>query len=247
MSDTKREDREKLLDRIRHMQQRTVDNGCTEAEAMTAAALVAKLMDKFGFEQTDLELKLEPVTETSWFSKDKQLGRITYVTNAIAQYCDCKVWMSKRYTNGSLRESIQFFGRESDVAVATYMTHLLHTAMFSAWVDYRPTRPQHVKLTHARRAFELGFCARVSKRLREMKAERNASISPETGKTGQSLVVIKNQVVTEAFAAKHLRLRTRPAMQAKSADAWISGAAAGDKVRINQGVSGTTVKRIGGN
>ena len=45
---------ETILQKIRAMLNRTTANGCTEAEAMTAAAMVAKLMDRYNLSDADV-------------------------------------------------------------------------------------------------------------------------------------------------------------------------------------------------
>lgn len=241
--------REDLLRRIKALQSKTTAAGCTEAEAMAAAALVARLVDRYGFSNADLNAPEKvPVTEDTYLGPDKTLGRIFFLSGTVASYCDCKAWSTVEYHNGKRCEVLKFFGQEADVAMAIYLMHLLRSSMFSCWVDYRPSRPQHIKLTHARRTFEAGWMRRVHERLVQMKAARNGFRDEHSGKTGRDLVLVKNAVVTEAFAkrAAELRMRTstRSGPKARSADVYAAGRAAGDKVQINPGVAGSAVKRL---
>ena len=49
-------ERQAILERMRAIQARTVENGCTEAEAMAAAELLAKLSTKYNLTMTAVEI-----------------------------------------------------------------------------------------------------------------------------------------------------------------------------------------------
>ena len=48
---------DKLKLRIQALRAKTMDNGCTEAEAMMAAAKVAELLDRYDLTLSDVELR----------------------------------------------------------------------------------------------------------------------------------------------------------------------------------------------
>jgi uncharacterized protein DUF2786 len=51
--------------RIRGLMAKTTENGCTEEEAMLAAAKARELMDRYRLTMTDVEIQAEPIiTET---------------------------------------------------------------------------------------------------------------------------------------------------------------------------------------
>lgn len=236
--------REDLLNRLRALKQRTVENGCTEAEALTAATLLAKLIDRYGFDQSDLEMPLEPITEEAYVGRRK-MGQETYVMYGIQAYCDIKVWQQKRYVIGSRTPVTQIvmFGRESDVAVARYLLDLIRTALDSEWKAFRKQRV--FARNNDRTMFERGMCWRISERLTEMKKARNAEFDAKSGKTGQDLVVVKNAVVEEAFAKRGLKLgKARKARATTNWGAVQSGMKAGDRVALNPGVGGKAARQL---
>ncbi len=47
-----------LKTRIQGLRAKTTDNGCTEAEALLAAAKVAELLDRYDVSLTDVEIRL---------------------------------------------------------------------------------------------------------------------------------------------------------------------------------------------
>jgi hypothetical protein len=243
MSDNRKQD---MLSRIRAMRERTQENGCTEEEAMAAALKAAELMDKYGFSEADLSLPKEAITEDTYFGDGKfKLGQLHYTINGIGQFCDCKSW-SQSINNKVV--GLKYFGRESDVAVAVYLTHLCNTALWSAWKDYMPNRDVRSRRSVERRSFQRAMAIRLSQRLIAMKKARSAHIDPESGRAGQELVVLKNAVVDEAYAErlKNLNLRDSrgPSRARLNAGAVAAGLAAGDRVRLSDGIHGDKLKQI---
>jgi len=237
--------REEMLNRLRALKERTVQNGCTEAEAMTAATLLTKLLDKYNFSQSDLEMPLEAISEEAYYSPRKELGQEFYMMHGIQVYCDIKVWQRKEFVPGKrvLQPVIVLFGRESDVLVARYLIDLVRTAMNSEWKRW-DRETVRVKRSSDRRLFERGMCMRISQRLVAMKGARNAEIDTASGKTGQDLVVVKNAVVTEAFAKKGLKLRQVAGKGTSNVNALGHGIQAGDRVALNPGIDGRQARRL---
>lgn len=236
--------RERFLRLIRSMQQRTVSNGFTEAEAMEAAEKVGELMDQYSFTADDInhpEGPQESVSEHTYFDPKRQLLGLTSAATAIAAFCDCKAF-TRQGKNG--KKSLHFFGRETDIQVADYMTHLVANAMGGSWEDFRKTRPTGEKLTHQRRDFERMFCVRISQRLREMKDARNAYVDPASNRSGNQLVVIKNAVVDTAYAKAYPHMRSGRPAKVRGTSAMEAGTAAGNRVQFNSGIRGTEQKRI---
>lgn len=49
--------RNKMIDKVRALLAKTIDNGCTEAEAMSAFEIASRMMDEYEITQDDLKLK----------------------------------------------------------------------------------------------------------------------------------------------------------------------------------------------
>lgn len=98
----------KSFERVRALLAMTTKNGCTEAEAMTAAAMAAKLMEQHDLEAKDVAaLKDERIAQQSWpFASTERARKMhaagIYVAVTIAEFFDCKCW--RNYTE------IIFFG-----------------------------------------------------------------------------------------------------------------------------------------
>jgi Protein of unknown function (DUF2786) len=48
---------DRLKTRIQGLRSKTMDNGCTQAEALLAAAKVAELLDRYNLSLTDVEIR----------------------------------------------------------------------------------------------------------------------------------------------------------------------------------------------
>lgn len=230
-----------ILKKIKALLAKTTAAGCTEGEALVAAAKAAQLMDRHGFDTAHLEER-EEITGETYFFKTKKLGAVSGVCTALGEFCDVKIWSS----SGDEKAKIKIFGRESDVAITTYLLHLLHTSFESAWKEFSSSLVKNGvgrKVVNAqRRGFEVYMANRLAARLREMKAARNATVDTQTGHTGRDLVISKNREVDEAFGKLTLNFR-KPQSRMLSIDARTAFAAraAGDRVNLAAGVTGGSV------
>src|SRR5262245_57916876 len=90
--------RERIIERVRALLAMTVVNGCTEAEAMLAAAKAAKLMEEYDLAVTNVKsFKDERIAQQSKpFAATERSREIhaagIYVAMAVAEFFDCKCW-----------------------------------------------------------------------------------------------------------------------------------------------------------
>jgi alkylhydroperoxidase/carboxymuconolactone decarboxylase family protein YurZ len=244
------ENKTAILRRIRALAAKTVDNGCTEEEAFSAAALLARLVDKYGFSPSDINEPAEKLTEAKIRSTANARAK-EWFAMAVAVYCDCEVLMRRLDTNN--RELV-FFGMETDVLMCEYIMAILDRANetgFKAFLmQEKLNAPYGAKKTpkdiyHDRKAFDAGMANRVNARLKEMKNSRNSTVDESTGQTGGALVIVKNAVVSEAFAEKYkLRHRKSSTKINHRGNAYASGQRQGDSVAINRGVGGSSQLRL---
>ena len=75
-------DIDKLKARIQGLRAKTIENGCTEEEALSAAAKVAELLDTYDLSMTDVELRQEVCERAEFETQKKQSlpldGRATF-------------------------------------------------------------------------------------------------------------------------------------------------------------------------
>jgi Protein of unknown function (DUF2786) len=228
---------DKLKKRIQGLRAKTLDNGCTEAEALLAAAKAAELLDRFDLALTDVELRDAPCERRAYETRRKKRIPLDDCVGAIANFCDCRVWREK---NPAGETRYVFFGLRSDVEVAHFLTDLIDNAVRSELGLYKTSaayrRFRHQERHVANGSFTLGMVASVADKLTAMKAERDAV----NNGTGRDLIVIKASVVEAELAKLDLKLRTAPAAtRMVSQPAYEAGEAAGASLSIRAGIRQT--------
>jgi hypothetical protein len=228
---------DKLKTRIQGLRAKTTDNGCTEGEALSAAAKVAELLDRYDLSLTDVEIREAPCERRAYETHRKKRMPLDDCIGAIANFCDCRVWREK---NPAGEARYVFFGLRSDVEVAHYLTELIDAAVrselgrFKTSPDYRRFRHQERHMANA--SFTLGMVASIAEKLTVMKAGRDQANSG----AGRDLVVLKTAVVDAELNKLDLKLRTvRRATRMVSPTAYDAGGAAGASLAINPAIRQT--------
>jgi hypothetical protein len=230
---------EKVKNRIRALSEKTVENGCTEAEAMSAATMVGRLLDQYALGMDECDIKAERCTERYVPSGGKHRRPIDLCLPAIASYCGCKVWL-----HCGSREYV-FFGLEPDLMLAVYLYSVIDKAMANELEVFRKT-PIYRASQHglvARNSFLRGMARRVALRLRAMQDERAAKMKSDTAPqhpgapaSGHALVLVKNAKVEDEWAALALKLispkKSRPRIRDQAC--FAQGEQAGDRVRLDR-------------
>ena len=221
--------REKIANRIQALLNKTVNNGCSEEEAMTAAEMVGKLMKEYDLSMTEIEFKDENFITHEILTESRIASHIHTLLSAIAYFTDTKVWFTR---NDVIKYS--FFGSEKDTQIADYIYHLISNTIKVEIEKYKKTTAYKASSVNGKTkttSFAVGMVNRLDSRLREMK---------------NNVVVESNDctaIVTEQFAKLNMRLKTSKASRTvNSNDAYNSGQAAGDKVNITSGLGASSKK-----
>jgi len=237
--------RENLLKKIRALMAKTIENGCSEAEAMSALSMAQAMMDAYSVTDEDLaETKAESaIKETMKDMRDPHHIR-QLLCMRIAEFTGTKV-----YTNQPKAQKYQynFVGLPSDVEFAMWLTETL--TMFVQkelknyiWSNDYTSLPPNVK-----RPIIIGFvrgCARrINERLNELMIKSEVAAS----NNANALVVIKNAIIDKKMSEMGLALRQpRQRSSRIHGDAYGAGKAAGDRASFGRPVSGSgSVKMIG--
>jgi len=229
-------DLDKLHARIQGLRAKTIDNGCTEDEALAAAAKVAELLDRYDLSLSDVELRAEPCERLAFETGRKKRIPLDGCVGAVADFCDCKIWREKN-ADGAFR--YVFFGLRADVSVAHYLTDLIDSAVRTGLGQFK-TSPQYLRFAHkdrhlANSSFALGMVASIADKLGAMKAARDDA----NRSTGRDLVLVKSSVVDAELAKLNLQLRTvRTGRRYIQPEAYDAGGAAGAALAINPGIGG---------
>ena len=228
---------DRLKTRIQGLRSKTTDNGCTEAEALLAAAKVAELLDRYDLSLTDIEIRDSECDQRPYETYRKKRIPLDGCVGAIANFCDCRVWREKNQL-GDAR--YVFFGLRSDIEVAHYLAEVIDSAVrfelgcYKMSANYRRFRHQDRHIANS--SFTLGMVASIADKLVAMKRERDAVNSG----TGRDLVLLKTSVVDAELGKLDLKLRTvRRTTRMVAPAAYEACGAAGASLAINPGIRGT--------
>ncbi len=171
--------------RIKALTDKTVANGCTEAEAMSAAEMVGRLLERYALSMDEIEVRSARCVQVEVHLGSRRRRPIDGCVPAIARFCDCKVWLAPaaRPDPDDPYKPIAgiryiFFGFETDTALAAYLFAVIDRAIsheISTFKLYNP-RLRAEKLRRASASFQHGLVARVAARLERMHDEREAAV-----------------------------------------------------------------------
>lgn len=220
----------KIRDRIRRLREMTSARGCTEAEALTAAAKAAERMRDHGLSEADIVL--EEAASASGSGRSPRAGLwpvIAFCTNTAHLIV----------TTPGVGSEVRFIGRDPGPEIALYLRAVCEGAIdravrqFKLDAFYRRRRGLSSKRA-AVAAFTDGMVNRLRWRLREVFAPAlNADALQEA-----------EQALAERFsAAVAVKLPDAPL---RHNEARFQGWKQGDKVTLAHGVNGTADRvRIG--
>ena len=154
---------DRLRARIQGLRAKTTENGCTEGEALSAAAKVAELLDRHDLSLTDVEIRESPCERREYETRRNKRIPLDGCIGAIAAFCDCRVWREKTPAG---EPRFVFFGLRADVEVAYYLTELIDLAVrselgrYKTSADYQRFRHQDRHLANA--SFTLGMVTSIA-------------------------------------------------------------------------------------
>lgn len=236
------DNRKSILAKIRAILSKTVENGCTEGEAMVALAKARAMMDAHDVTDTDLAFDGEEVTREECERNDPDQVRWT-LCSGVAKFCDCRVWGEGK--------KIIFFGLESDSQFASWLLDTLEGFVRRQSLSFLADMGRAVggetdlfgaplngaQREHKRRSFVFGCMHRINERLRQEAQDR---ILKSQRSDGRSLVVVKTAKVDSAFKALSLHFRKARGSRGINADpaAFQRGRQAGNGASFGKPVGG---------
>jgi hypothetical protein len=225
---------DKLKLRIQALRAKTIDNGCTEDEALSAAAKVAELLDRHDLSLTDIDIRKAPCERRTYETYRKKRIPLDDCIGAVANFCDCRVWREKNQAGES---RYVFFGLRADIEVAHYLAELIDAAVRSELGRYKTTSEyrgfRHNVRHLANSSFTMGMVASIADKLTAMKASRDQI----NQSTGRGLVVLKASIIDAEFDKLDLNLRAaRGTGRMVSLTAHEAGGVAGASLAINSAI-----------
>ncbi|GGJ42047.1 DUF2786 domain-containing protein [Neoroseomonas lacus] len=228
---------EKVKGRIRALAARTVDRGCSEAEALAAAQKIGELLEVYGLTMTEVELRQEICIQREVVFTGPRLQALSGIFLSVIDLAETKGWMVGRTT-------FVFYGLEPDVLMAEYLMHIVSGTVDHEEAAYRASAAyQRSRATpqNRLRSFRYGFAERVSKRIEELAAHRRASeeAARTPTSTGTALVLVKEQLIADGFREIGIRLRTSyTSRTVRDGDAYRRGMEAGGRVSLERPLRG---------
>jgi Protein of unknown function (DUF2786) len=241
--------------RIKALAEKTVANGCTEAEALSAAEMVGRLLEQYAVSMDEIEVRASRCVQAEVPLGGQRRRPIDGCVPAIARFCDCKVWLARAARldpdDGPLVwpppvSRYIFFGFEVDTTLATYLFAVIDRAIQIESDAFRRDHPdlRAADLRRALASFQHGVAARVAARLVAMHKAREASVQAQRS-TGSALILVKHRVVEDAFSEVGVRLVSMAAVGKRgSAVAYREGWAAGARVNLNRPVRGEALRML---
>ena len=200
-------DLDRLIGRVQALRAKTVEQGCTEHEALAAAAKVAELLDRYGLSLSELDLQRQVCEGMAVQTSRKRVGPVDECVPAIAAFFDCRTW-GERGPEGRLRHV--FFGMPADVVAARYLYDLVELAFETEAAAFRADDtyadlPIGMRRT-ATNSFGIGLARGIAAKLMTLRAAREKTLR---NASGRDLVVAKACTVDTELDRLGLRLRAR--------------------------------------
>lgn len=225
-------ERDTIKRRIRALSVKTIDNGCTESEAMFALKKIGDLLTQYNLTMDEVALRAEPCVTQVFHTNSKKRNIIWGCFAGIQRMCGVKTWFTRT------RQGIDwsFFGLESDVSMAVYLCGILHNTERATLAEFHKSNVYREYQGHravVSNNFRLGLAERVNERLLLLAREReneerkaaahhaeamkahmleatdDAIVRAAEARTGTALIcVAKERMVEEEFAKRGPKLRT---------------------------------------
>jgi Protein of unknown function (DUF2786) len=220
-------DIDRVIQRIQALRARTVDRGCTEAEAMAAAAKVSELLDRHDLTLDEVSVRRSDCEGVSVATGRKRRAPVDSCMPPIAAFCDCRVWSEAR-SDGVLR--FVFFGLKADVEAARFLHDLIEVTFDTESTTFRRGEIYQTLRGGDRRmalnSFQIGLAGGIAGKLTALKAARHSAGAESTG---FDLVAVKQSVVDEEIGRLGLHFTSRAATSRRyvHGEAYSAGKAAG--------------------
>jgi len=219
-------DKKKIAERIKALRAMTSENGCTEEEAATAAAMVAKLLDQYGMTADESDLRENDFAHEQHSQDDLVGKRMSRVASAIAGMIDIRYWAQRPGET----PSVTFFGFSHEVEIASYLLDICRNAMTTQ--AERVAGEYRLLRENVRRRKVSAFLDGMADRL----AERIRALKPKTP-PGKGLVVLRHALIDAELETLGINLEECSGRQSDDLDEnYGRGRFAANDVALNRGV-----------
>jgi hypothetical protein len=225
--------RDDLIEKVRALLSKTVDNGCTEAEALAALDKAHALMDAYEVTEADLQLTKEETAILRSESPDSlDPHNIKFrLMGSVADFCSCEAWRTRKPEG----KAVTFCGLPSDARLATWLLDTLaafvQAELARHLMDTLPPRGERRRVITG---FVKGCCDRISDRLEALCAQSAAAATSN----GRELVLVKNAAVDTKMKEHGIKVRGCCLGGQINDSGYQAGRSAGDRASFGRPVMG---------
>jgi hypothetical protein len=179
--------RKKMLDKVKAILSKTMENGCTEEEAMAALAKARELMATYEIDEAELNQFEQEASKLHKTGNSDPYDIKNGLCVPVAKFCRCQGF------NGAVNKwGITFVGFESDVIFATWLLDTLQRFIMRALRDFQKQRAVKgiPNSNYTSASFVIGCTARIAEKLKELTVEM-----PAKNKEVIKVELAKNNIV----------------------------------------------------
>lgn len=156
--------RKKMLDKVKAILAKTMDNGCTEEEAMTALAKARELMATYNINESELKEAEEKAQIHKTAPSDPYEIKKNLCVN-VGKFTNCKAFRDRE-------EVINFAGKQGDIIFATWLLDTLQRYVMRALRAYQKDLIKNKGAYHSNNltsaSFVAGCAHRINEKLKEL-------------------------------------------------------------------------------
>jgi len=174
--------RKKMLEKVKAILAKTMENGCTEGEAMAALAKARELMATYEIDEKELNA-FDQEKATIFKTAVQDPYEIKYfLAKFVGKFTRCRAWAGKD-------KVVCFAGLESDVIFATWLLDTLQRFVMRALRDFQKQRilKNMTNSNYTSASFVRGCTVRISQKLKELcpaEVTENALVTAELARNG---------------------------------------------------------------
>lgn len=246
--------RESIAAKINALLSKTIENGCSEAEAMLAMKKATDLMAKYEFNLTQAQLEAGGIDKVEIYTKNSANYYAGLKINvAVSRLCEVKAWRETKWNGDKV---MFYFGLKSDIQLAKWMHESLSEWMVKEagrWWHLPENYIAHIpaaKRSELKKSFVIGCGERITQRMLEEVEIRNQARQKDrmaAASPGTSLVpveTLKKEIVAKALFQAGIKLQPGKPVVGKHEAARSAGYAKGDAASWNKPIGGSATLRL---
>ena len=225
-----KDDRAKLITKIKAIMRKTVYNGCTEVEALSALNMAQSLMNAYEITEADIkEIKQDEKAINQEFDLRDPNKIALSMAVCVAEFTDCKSWQTRKHT-------VNFIGLPSDVDFAlwllTTLSRFVRNELAKHLMRINPEINNWNRQYHIN-GFVMGAASRINQRLKELITSRKGSVN------SNAIVVAKQELIVRKINELGKMLKAAKKRNEKfTIDSYTAGKAAGNGASFGRPVKG---------